>query len=146
MCIRDRIITDPKSELYGDLCVYLAQNGYLVRVFNLIHPENSDSWNCLAEVTGMEASDSDELSGVKDTEVMAQLFCDVILKNTQTDKGNRFWDDSEMNLLKALVLYVALGYPPEGRNIGEVYKLLTLCTETEINGMFELLPVTHRCV
>ena len=48
-----------------------------------------------------------------------------------------------MNLLKALVLYVALGYPPEGRNIGEVYKLLTLCTETEINGMFEMLPVTH---
>lgn len=137
------IITDPKSELYGDLCVYLEQNGYLVRVFNLIHPENSDSWNCLAEVAGMESSNSDELSSVKDTEIMAQLFCDVILKNTQTDKGNRFWDDSEMNLLKALVLYVALGYPPEGRNIGEVYKLLTLCTETEINGMFEMLPVTH---
>lgn len=137
------IITDPKSELYGDLRVYLEQNGYLVRVFNLIHPENSDSWNCLAEVTGMEASDLDGLSSVKDTEIMAQLFCDVILKNTQTDKGNRFWDDSEMNLLKALVLYVALGYPPEGRNIGEVYKLLTLCTETEINGMFEMLPVTH---
>lgn len=137
------IITDPKSELYGDLRVYLEQNGYLVRVFNLIHPENSDSWNCLAEVAGMESSNSDELSSVKDTEIMAQLFCDVILKNTQTDKGNRFWDDSEMNLLKALVLYVALGYPPEGRNIGEVYKLLTLCTETEINGMFEMLPVTH---
>lgn len=137
------IITDPKSELYGDLCVYLEQNGYLVRVFNLIHPENSDSWNCLAEVAGIESDGSEEAGGIKDTEIMAQLFCDVILKNTQTDKGNRFWDDSEMNLMKALVLYVALGYPPEGRNIGEVYKLLTLCTEAEINGLFELLPVTH---
>ena len=58
------IITDPKFELYGDLCVYLEQNGYLVRVFNLIHSENSDSWNCLAEVTGMEASDLDGLSSV----------------------------------------------------------------------------------
>ncbi|HJC23201.1 MAG TPA: type IV secretory system conjugative DNA transfer family protein [Candidatus Eisenbergiella merdavium] len=137
------IITDPKSELYGDLCIYLKQNGYLVRVFNLIHPENSDSWNCLAEVSGMSADHTEDLSNIKDTEILAQLFCDVILKNTQTEKGNRFWDDSEMNLLKALVLYVALGFPPEGRNIGEVYKLLTLCTESEINGLFAMLPATH---
>lgn len=37
------IITDPKSELYADLCLYLQENGYTVRVFNLINPENSDS-------------------------------------------------------------------------------------------------------
>jgi type IV secretion system protein VirD4 len=123
------IITDPKSELYADLCLYLQENGYTVRVFNLINPDNSDSWNCLDEIEGQE--------------IMAQLFCDVIIKNTGTGKGDHFWDNSEMNLLKALVLYVEQGFPPEGRNIGQVYKLLTMNSEKELNSLFDLLPVTH---
>ena len=123
------IITDPKSELYADLCLYLEGNGYTVRVFNLINPENSDSWNCLAEIEGQE--------------IMAQLFCDVIIRNTGSPKGDRFWDNSEMNLLKALVLYVDQGFPPEGKNIGQVYKLLTMSSEKELDSLFDLLPVTH---
>ena len=123
------IITDPKSELYADLCLYLEDNGYTVKVFNLINPENSDSWNCLAEIEGQE--------------IMAQLFCDVIIRNTGSPKGDRFWDNSEMNLLKALVLYVNQGFPPEGRNIGQVYKLLTMSSEKELDSLFDLLPVTH---
>ena len=123
------IITDPKSELYADLCLYLQNNGYLVRVFNLINPENSDSWNCLAEVEGQE--------------ILSQLFCDVIIKNTGSAKADHFWDNAEMNLLKALVLYVDRGFPPEDRNIGQVYKLLTLCTEKELNSLFDMLPISH---
>lgn len=123
------IITDPKSELYGDLCNYLIANGYIVRVFNLINPENSDSWNCLAEIEGQE--------------IMAQLFSDVIIKNTGSTKGDHFWDNAEMNLLKALVLYVDQGFPPEGKNIGQVYKLLTLNSEKELNSLFDMLPITH---
>jgi len=123
------VITDPKSELYGDMKWYLEENDYLVRVFNLVDPENSDSWNCLAEVEGQE--------------IMAQLFCDVIIKNTGSEKGDHFWDNAEMNLLKALVLYVDQGFPPEGKNIGQVYKLLTLNSEKELNSLFDLLPVSH---
>lgn len=123
------IITDPKSELYGDLCNYLIANGYIVRVFNLINPENSDSWNCLAEIEGQE--------------IMAQLFSDVIIKSTGSTKGDHFWDNAEMNLLKALVLYVDQGFPPEGKNIGQVYKLLTLNSEKELNSLFDMLPITH---
>lgn len=123
------IITDPKSELYGDLCLYLQENSYIVKQFNLINPENSDSWNCLAEIEGQE--------------IMAQLFCDVIIKNTGSGKGDHFWDNSEMNLLKALVLYVDQGFPLEGKNIGQVYKLLTLNSEKELNSLFDMLPLTH---
>lgn len=123
------IITDPKSELYNDLCIYLQKNGYIVKVFNLINPENSDSWNCLAEIEGQE--------------IMAQLFCDVIIKNTGAAKGDHFWDNAEMNLLKALVLYVDQGFLPEGKNIGQAYKLLTLNSEKELNSLFDMLPITH---
>ena len=48
-----------------------------------------------------------------------------------------------MNLLKALVLYVEQGYPKEKRNIGEVYKLLTMSSEKELNAIFDVLPVEH---
>ena len=48
-----------------------------------------------------------------------------------------------MNLLKALVLYVDRGYPEESRNMGQVYQLLTLNSETALNSLFDVLPATH---
>ena len=106
------VICDPKSELYEKSSEYLRDKGYTVKVFNLVTPSASDSWNCLAEIDGQE--------------LMAQLFCDVIIKNTGSDRGDHFWDNAELNLLKAPVLYVEQGYPPDKRNIGEVYQLLSL--------------------
>lgn len=131
------IITDPKSELYDDLSLYLKGKGYAVKVFNLKNPENSDSWNCLAEIGSDPAGQADG------REIMAQLFCDVIIRNTGSLKGDRFWDNSEMNLLKALVLYVEQSYPLDGKNMEQVYRLLTMCTEKELDGLFSLLPVSH---
>lgn len=124
------IICDPKSELYEKSSEYLREQGYVVRIFNLVSPENSDSWNCLSEIDGQE--------------LMAQLFVDVIIKNTMNGgKGDHFWDSAEMNLLKALVLYVDHNYTPENKNIGEMYKLLTLNSESALNSMFDVLPASH---
>lgn len=123
------IICDPKSELYEKASSYLRSQDYVVRIFNLVSPENSDSWSCLAEVEGQE--------------LMAQLFVDVIIKNTSGGKGDHFWDSAEMNLLKALVLYVDQSYPPETKNMGQVYQLLTLQSEKELNSLFDVLPNTH---
>ena len=123
------VICDPKSELYEKTSAYLRDQGYTVKVFNLVTPAASDSWNCLSEIGGQE--------------LMAQLFCDVIIKNTGNAKGDHFWDNAEMNLLKALVLYVERGYPENKKNIGEVYKLLTMSSEKELNALFDMLPVTH---
>lgn len=123
------IICDPKSELYEKASSYLRSQDYMVKIFNLVSPENSDSWSCLAEVEGQE--------------LMAQLFVDVIIKNTSGGKGDHFWDSAEMNLLKALVLYVDQSYPPETKNMGQVYQLLTLQSEKELNSLFDVLPNTH---
>ena len=122
------IICDPKSELYEKTSELLRKT-HTVKVFNLVCPENSDSWNCLAEIEG--------------DELMAQRFCDVIIKNTGSERGDHFWDSAEMNLLKALVLYVEQGYLPERKNIGQVYRLLTHCDEKELNSLFNMLPSSH---
>ena len=123
------VLTDPKSELYEKTSEYLRSKGYTVRVFNLVTPSASDSWNCLSEIEGKE--------------LMAQLFCDVVIKNTGSERGDHFWDNAELNLLKALVLYVSNNYPPEKRNIGEVYQLLAMSSEKELNALFDVLPVSH---
>lgn len=83
-------ITDPKSELYEDTASYLKSQGYTVRQWNLINLDNSDAWDCLAEIDG---------GGLIDT------FVDVVIRNT-TDKFDHFYDNTEMDLLKALCLYV----------------------------------------
>ena len=70
------IITDPKSELYESTAAYLENEGYLVKSFNLVNPENSDSWNCLGEINGQET--------------MAQIFADVIIQNTGSGKAITF--------------------------------------------------------
>ena len=124
------IISDPKSELYEKSSEYLRDQGYCVKIFNLVSPENSDSWNCLSEVEGQE--------------LLAQIFVDVIIKNTTNNgKGDQFWDSCEMNLLKALVLYVDQSYAEQNRNIGEVYRLLTLSGESDLDSLFENLPPAH---
>lgn len=123
------VVTDPKSELYEDMAKYLESNGYTVKVFNLVSPQHSDSWNFLAETEGEE--------------IMAQTLVDVIIKNTGSLKGDPFWDNSEANLLKALVLYVMREYPEENRNMGEVYKLLTVSSEAGLNKLFSILPISH---
>ena len=109
------IVTDPKSELYESMSRYLRDCGYEVRVFNLVQMKHSDSWNCLDEVGS--------------SELMAHTLADVILKNTSGEQRDPFWYNAELNLLKALILYVALELPPEQRNLGTVYDLL--CSESE---------------
>jgi type IV secretion system protein VirD4 len=82
------ILTDPKSELYESMGEYLRENGYIVKVFNLVEMDHSDSWNCLGEVGS--------------SELMAQTFADIVLQNTSGDSKDAFWYNAELNLLKAL--------------------------------------------
>jgi len=134
-CVRrgeSLIITDPKSELYSSMAEYLRDNGYVVKVFNLISPEHSDSWNCLREI-------EDE-----NPELMAQIFCDVVIRNTLLNgKMDPFWDTGAISLLKALSLYVIQSYPEQDRYFGEVYKLLTMASGEELKATFGTLPFGH---
>ena len=120
-------LTDPKSELYEDLCAYLRSCGYTVRQLNLIHLEHSDAWDCLGEI---------------DDGSLIDVFCDVVIRNT-TDKFDHFYDNTEMDLLKALCLYVFNDYPPEKRTFPEAYKLLLNKSVHMLDAIFERLPTNH---
>lgn len=126
------IVTDPKSEIYSDTAELFRKNGYTIRVYNLLQPEWSDSWNCMFDLGG-------------DT-LMAQVLTDVIIANTRGDgKGDHFWDNGEANLLKSLILYVDLDATrtPEERNLPAVYQMLTQNTEKQLTALFDRLPMDH---
>ena len=125
------VASDPKMELYRDTSELFRANGYEVKVFNLISPLNSDSWNCMSDLGG-------------DT-LLAQVLTNVIIGNTSSGKGDHFWDNGEGNLLKALVLYVALDpdKTPEDKNLPAVYRLLTQNSENELTKMFARLQMDH---
>ena len=125
------IVTDSKSELYNDMAGYFIDNGYEVKVFNLVDPRHSNSWNCMADLQ-------------QDT-LLAQVLSDVIISNTSGERGDHFWDNGESNLLKALVLYVdhTTAFGAERRNLPEVYRFLTQTNEKQLSALFDKLPIEH---
>ena len=103
------ICVDPKGEVYESMSSFLREQGYEVRMFNLLDMENSDAWNCL--------------SGIEKDKDLVQSIAEVIIKNTSNaNERQDFWEKAELNLLMALMHYVA--------------------TQT-IPGTTELLPIEH---
>lgn len=124
------IITDPKGEIFESMAQFLRDKGYNVKVLNLVNMLNSDRWNPLAEVV-------DDIS--------AQSFAETVMANTKAPgaKSNEFWDKTETNLLKALVLYVIKENRPENRNLAAVCSLLALNNAKAIDKIFDSLPKCH---
>lgn len=125
------IVTDSKSELYTDTAEMFRRRGYTVKVFNLVQPDHSDSWNCMADLQG-------------DT-LMAQVLTDVIITNTSEGRGDHFWDNGEGNLLKALVLFVDqdASRSIEAKHLPAVYQMLVNNSERQLATMFGKLPMNH---
>lgn len=120
-------VTDPKSELYEDMVAYLKKHDYIVKQWNLISLESSDAWDCLAEI---------------DDGGLIDIFVDVVIRNT-TDKFDHFYDNTEMDLLKALCLYVYREYHDGDRTFPEAYKLLLNQSLEALDATFDGLPENH---
>lgn len=95
------IATDPKGELVRAVAPLLLQQGYVVKVFDLIDPARSDSYNPFRYIR-------------KDSDVFRLI--NNFIQNT-TPKGahesDPFWTKSETALDAALMLYLLHEAPPE---------------------------------
>lgn len=113
-CVRREesfVCTDPSGELLETMGGYAKACGYKVKVFNLVDPEKSDSWNVTGEV------------GIN--QMHAQIAVSTIIKNTlEGERPDPFWDNGEKNLLKALLLYINSDAYTGNKSLGELYKLL----------------------
>lgn len=132
------VLVDPKGEIYESMSAFLKEEGYEVRMFNLLDMENSDAWNCLSEIE----HDKD----------LVQSIAEVIIKNTSNaNERQDFWEKAELNLLMALMHYVASRTVPgtkellpiQQRSLGAIYRMLSNESFADLERRFEALPKGH---
>ena len=106
------IVTDPKGEMLRAVGNLFLEEGYVLRVFDLIDPSKSDCYNPFCYIR-------------KDADVFKLI--DNFIKNT-TPKGAKandpFWEKSETALDAALMLYLLHEAPPEDQNMEAILYMI----------------------
>ena len=106
------IATDPKGEMLRAVGNLFLEEGYVLRVFDLIDPSKSDCYNPFCYIR-------------KDADVFKLI--DNFIKNT-TPKGSKandpFWEKSETALDSALMLYLLHEAPPEDQNMETILYMI----------------------
>lgn len=106
------IVTDPKGEILRSAGPLLLRKGYVLRVFDLIDPSRSDSYNPFRYIQ-------------KDSDVFRLI--DNFIKNTTPKKATSsdpFWEKSETALLSALMLYLLHEAPPEEKTMEMILTMI----------------------
>ena len=106
------IVTDPKGEMPRAVGNLFLEEGYVLRVFDLIDPSKSDCYNPFCYIR-------------KDADVFKLI--DNFIKNT-TPKGAKandpFWEKSETALDAALMLYLLHEAPVEDQNMETILYMI----------------------
>ena len=100
-CNTSFIVADQKGEMLRSIAPLLIENGYDIKVFNLIEPENSDGYNPFVYIR-------------KDEDVI-KLISNLIQNTTpkNASQNDPFWEKFEIALDSALMLYLLHEAPPE---------------------------------
>ena len=111
-CNTSFVVLDPKGEILRDTGHLLKQQGYELRVLDLIHTERSHGYNPFTYLR----DDKDVLKLVNN-----------IVRNT-TPKGAQsndpFWERAETALMEALILYLVHEAPPHEQNFPMVMDMI----------------------
>ncbi len=106
------VVTDPKGEILRAAGPLLLQQGYTLRVFDLVDPSHSDCYNPFHYIR-------------KDADVFRLI--DNLIKNTTPKNASHadpFWEKSETALDSALMLYLLHEAPPEEQTLEMLLTML----------------------
>ncbi len=111
-CNTSFIILDPKGELVRSTAPLLLEKGYDVKVFNLINPEDSDGYN--------------PFSYIRKDEDVIKLISNLIQNTTpkNASQNDPFWQQSEIALDTALMLYLLYEAPKEEQNFSTLMYMI----------------------
>lgn len=107
------VISDPKGALIHELGTLLEENGYTIKVLNLVDLKHSNTYN--------------PFYYLKDASDVYKMLDYLIANLTPTNslKSDPFWDESAKALLSAICFYLLYECNPEDRNFSNVIKLLS---------------------
>lgn len=119
------VCTDPKGDLYSKCCRVLEKRGYKVRLLNLVSPLYSDGIDLMKFI---------------ETNLDAQIFAQVVINTTQdvgSKKGDEFWQNTQENLLKALLLHIVLEVEDKSKkNMKYLYSIISSGDIKKVDGVF----------
>ena len=106
------IVTDPKGEIARACIPLLMQRGYVIKVFDLIDPARSDSYNPFHYIR-------------RDSDVF-KLINNFIQNTTPKNahQNDPFWEKSETALDAALMLYLLHEAPPEEQTMEMILTMI----------------------
>lgn len=106
------IVTDPKGEIARACIPLLMQRGYVIKVFDLINPARSDSYNPFHYIR-------------RDSDVF-KLINNFIQNTTPKNahQNDPFWEKSETALDAALMLYLLHEAPPEEQTLEMILTMI----------------------
>ena len=115
-CNCSYVITDPKGEILsavGNLGNLLIEQGYTVRVFNLVDFSRSDGY--------------DPFRYIRDDKDVLRLITNLIRNTTPKNAGGSdpFWEKAETALLEALMFYLLYEAPENEQNFGMIIRMLS---------------------
>lgn len=132
-CLGSYVFTDPKGELYDRTAGYLKEQGYEIKVLNLVRPQYSDGYNPLMHIS---------------SEIDVDVIANTIVKGQKTESGSDpYWDDMAEMLLKSLIYYLIATRPEEEQNLASCAELVRAANNKGGNNLLtELitkLPYDH---
>ena len=128
------VFTDPKGELYDKTAGFLRQNGYDIKVLNLVNPENSDGYNPLSHIS---------------SELDVDVIANTIVKGQKSEGGSNdpYWDDMAEMLLKSLIYYLIAARPEKEQNLASCAEMVRAANSNGGNNMLtemiNELPYDH---
>lgn len=127
------MFTDPKGELYDRTAGYLKEQGYEIKVLNLVRPQFSDGYNPLMHIS---------------SELDVDVIANTIVKGQKTESGSDpYWDDMAEMLLKALIYYLIATRPEEEQNLASCAELVRAANKNGgsnlLSDLIGALPYDH---
>lgn len=125
------VVTDPSAELLKTTGRFFEENGYEIKVFNLVDMPHSDCYNPFRYLRSEE-------------DVLTLIQC--LIKSTESEGksgGDPFWEKAETALLEAIIFYLIRFQKKEFQNFSMVSKLLREAkadpksTTTKLDSIFD---------
>ena len=117
------VVTDPSGELLKSMHNVLKDNGYKIKVFNLVDMRYSNKYNPFRYIR---------------TETDVSILVDCFISNTTAadqKSGDPFWDKSEKALLTALIFYLVDIADKDLQTFSTVLWMVQLAQMEESMGM-----------
>lgn len=124
------VVTDPSGELLEAMGSFLEDQGYEIKVFNLIDMERSDNYNPFRYVRNDEG-------------ILTMITALIANTNPKGSKpSDPFWEKAETALLEAICFLIYHNFKDEEKNFSYVMKLLRMAEAEEgqksaLDNLFE---------